>query len=208
MLCSSSLGSFCLWRSRQPQLPRLAPQGRWGTPRGAAALRASALCLSGPREGQGCPTCPLAQQCLTSLPTAGHEAHYLCRCVGQCHKHSNRGCSLGRRAICAHPGWCKKRHPNRRVSFPPVAPLLTHLVRQAPFGPLWHHRARTGHRIGCYTSLPARPGHRSHRLAVLPAAWGFRLRFCTVAPPSPVVAHRSELNLSISEDDATLPSAS
>ena len=40
---------------------------------------------------RGCPGWPLAQQCLTPLPTAAQAAHCLCWCVSHIHSRGNRG---------------------------------------------------------------------------------------------------------------------
>ena len=74
---------------------RLFADGVPPAPRGcASALRAPRRAI----VGRGCPACPWAQQCLTPLPTAAHNAHCLCWWAAQTQRRGNHGLYSGRLA--------------------------------------------------------------------------------------------------------------
>ena len=105
-------------------------------PTGVRALVARARARS-PCDAVGewrCPACPLAQHSSASPPTAAHEAHCLCCCVGQSHKRGSQGCTSGRLAFARILGGAT-RPEALRSSWSPTWYCGPRLVPRGTTGP-------------------------------------------------------------------------
>ena len=104
--------------------------------------------------GGGCPGWPVAQQCLTPLPTAAQAAHCLCWCVSHIRSRSNRGRASRRIARGHLPSGVKRAGPDRSG----IVRLLLHLVMWSLPGTLGQHRPRIKvHAVRFYAALCSSP---------------------------------------------------